>query len=751
MIHPFSKHPLSRGFALVVTLSLMILLTVIAVGLLTLSSISLRSTTQSEAMAIARANARLALLLAIGELQKSAGPDQRVTATADIAGAADGSALAAGGAPLNDLSVNKVSKRLSPVQPGTRYWTGVFVNQDTPNSIFTRTPSPINIQWLMSGSNTTYSASNPTGSPSIFPSSATYAVGAGGSVTDATRAVVLAGANTVGSASGSTDRYVVAPLVTVKKSNPSKPSGRYGWWVGDEGVKAKINIDNTLSDPTQYAALSAQRRGWETVTGFSSYPTPTSGPHASLPKITSLSETALLLPGTLAKTGGATPLQNVFHSATADSRAVLTDTLNGGTKIDLSAILSGGLPAMSPVSTIANYPVQGRNIIPSSAASTIKAPKWDAVKEFGDRYNQLESGSLIVKASTSDDTAAISPLITDFRILMGAKMKVKDTVANTYNINACGKIAVAIANPYSVPLKWKQDIEVEVRTQTPSGNAPSRIWSLGANTAFLSNSGGAEPAVFNNVVFRIKPDSLPPGEARVYTLAGPAYRLRTEGTQRLVVDLAPFQTSSSFDFNKCVELENPAVIPGPVVPSPSTPSMDIREKWQTSLVMLEMRLAGSSNILRRIERFELDNGYFSPNARVFTQAEAPTITQPFPLMCYSFQISQPGVVYTDYMPPTYAMGQRGSTLRTFADFNLQAARVRRPIASYNPPPYFMESNNNKSQLQVSPPEASLEPVSPTTLRYPPCLGGVRPLGASKRSFSASHPNFPRSPSCSTPT
>lgn len=79
------KNPVRHsGFTLVVTLALMILLTVIAVGLLTLSSIALRSSGQGEAAAIARSNARMALMLAIGDLQKLTGPDQRVTAPASI-------------------------------------------------------------------------------------------------------------------------------------------------------------------------------------------------------------------------------------------------------------------------------------------------------------------------------------------------------------------------------------------------------------------------------------------------------------------------------------------------------------------------------------------------------------------------------------------------------------------------------------------------------------------------------------------
>jgi type II secretory pathway pseudopilin PulG len=80
-----ARHTKQRGFALIVTLSLMILLTVIAVGLLQLSAISLRTSSQGDARALARSNAMMALQMAIGQLQRTAGQDQRITGPAELA------------------------------------------------------------------------------------------------------------------------------------------------------------------------------------------------------------------------------------------------------------------------------------------------------------------------------------------------------------------------------------------------------------------------------------------------------------------------------------------------------------------------------------------------------------------------------------------------------------------------------------------------------------------------------------------
>ncbi|MEO5713341.1 MAG: hypothetical protein ABIT37_07615, partial [Luteolibacter sp.] len=180
---PLASRGGNRGFALIVTLSLMILLTVIAVGLLSLSSISLRSSSISSATAIARTNARMALLMAIGELQKQNGRDQSVTARADL---------------LDEKSPNPS-------------WTGVWkLNTASPAT----TPTPA---WLVSGAN---------------PNPAT-------ALTDANSVTLY---KPLAAATGK--KELRAPLVSVKKDFVD---GGYAWWVGDEGTKARVDLKSATT------------------------------------------------------------------------------------------------------------------------------------------------------------------------------------------------------------------------------------------------------------------------------------------------------------------------------------------------------------------------------------------------------------------------------------------------------------------------------------------------------------------------
>ncbi len=193
-----------RGFALVVTLSLMILLTVIAVGLLTLSSVSLRSSSAQSAQATARANARMALMLAIGELQKTTGPDQRITLTSGLQSGDD---------------------------PPNANWTGTT---DVSPAALTPDAKNASIRWLVSGDDPdparTYTQSTQLNQGNALK------LGSYNISTTATR-------------------ELLAPLVNVTRENNQ---GRYAWWIGDEGTKARVDVAKPKAAPASERLRLAQ-------------------------------------------------------------------------------------------------------------------------------------------------------------------------------------------------------------------------------------------------------------------------------------------------------------------------------------------------------------------------------------------------------------------------------------------------------------------------------------------------------------
>lgn len=303
----------SRGFALVVTLSLMILLTIIAVGLLSLSAISLRSSSHGKAISEARANARLALMLAIGELQKHAGPDQRITAAASI--------------------LDSAPETETPDTVGEAQVTGVWnsnkqeVGQAPAIPNYDKTASFR--RWLVSGLGEADANRSAALANSPFRNSSS--------------GVRLVGEQTTKDNNANSPSHLWAGKIAVAKT------GHGAYAVMDEGSKARIDlvVPAAMSDDEQRrAAAGAPARN-----AFDIIPKSSSGSGAALDpyfalrdnsfKNTEASKAITLASAPLLKSG-LPDLGPYFPDLTTDSAGVLADVSLGGLRKDLS--LFGELP-----------------------------------------------------------------------------------------------------------------------------------------------------------------------------------------------------------------------------------------------------------------------------------------------------------------------------------------------------------------------------------------------------------------------
>jgi len=661
--------------------------------------------------------------MALGDLQKFAGPDQQITATGDIAGDAGGSELAAGKPPLNNKSIDNVDKGLSPVQPGTRYWTGVWTNSRPADEIYTRTPSPTFVQWLVSGNG------GRAASPAVTPASPSVAVGKDGSTHDAT--AVLVGRGSVG-APGSADnleRYVSAPILPIAAPAGSTPKalGRYAWWIGDEGVKARINLGPAEGTATvaTYRSLAARKRGWETVDGFRGYPTYGSPGLGLLERLVTLPETGLLDPSIASPTGSTAPIHRVFHSATTDSRGVIADTLRGGLRIDLSTTLDH-LQGGRAVPGVPNPPVAGTNIIPKISGTDYSpkmGPKWDRLQAFAALGKESKGGALAVRAAPGNAEPAVAPAIIDLRLLMGARVALVAGSTTAFHVHPCAKLAISLANPYPSTLQWTSplDLEIVLDNDYHMANRPSCVFEANGQPAYFQKKDEpGKPAVFFNARFRIGADSLPPGEARAYTIGAPFVRAATD-LGSIVVPLVPFADSDPSNFLNSVQLLT-------TFQNTGTVKLDVRESWTTTLIDANLLLG--NKVVRRIERFEVDNAPFAPTQRTMDPALAARFTAPFPLQLYSFQMSEPGADYASLLPAAN-FGLRSSTVRTFADFNVQATRFRCPIISYTPTPYFMQIANSAGYLPFQVPGGDTGSEFTRNLALTPMRWGRSPVANDK--------------------
>jgi hypothetical protein len=336
---------------------MMVLLTLVAIAMLSLSTIEQRSSggSANEADRMARANARMALMIALGELQEAAGPDQRVTATASILG--NSANPYAGG---------------TTAENGRVHWAGVWdtrydenddgvideddmidTNGDGVNDSF-RPYNPADpdnktfVRWLVSGSETAVDGIDDAGTP---PNN--------DPVTG--DKVIFEMVDATGNPDPNGADSVKVPKVEVATTTAGNKS-YYAYWVEDEGVKSDMawnEVEAASTGTTDQERAQARLLGSDPgpnywlgavtgalgpyrdpnddgsasdaiggVTGL-----PTGFPKDEMEKVISLADVPLAA-------AGGEPHRNWLkiqrHSMSFNNRGVFADVKQGGLRRDLS-------------------------------------------------------------------------------------------------------------------------------------------------------------------------------------------------------------------------------------------------------------------------------------------------------------------------------------------------------------------------------------------------------------------------------
>jgi len=300
----------------------------------------------------ARANAKAALMLALEELQKCAGPDQRVTARADL------------------LDENIANPRLTGV------WDSWEIKATAPPqpSDYERPAKEVKFRgWLVSN---------------IDP-------GAARQVAFASQA--LANPATLWGTGSLGNTAPVSSIVTAPKVPVSAPDGAYAWAILDEGVKVRVNTPYTDA-ATSVAARTSQlgsgeRPGVEFIPGLGglsrSYFESGTSEFADL--VRGIGDANFGLTAERLAPGAGAALKSLSHDVTLHSMGLFTDTARGGFKQDFQLLTNAtSLPAL----------YNGKGVYSSRLGMTsISAPSnptWASMQQFSRLYRDKLTSSGIL-------------------------------------------------------------------------------------------------------------------------------------------------------------------------------------------------------------------------------------------------------------------------------------------------------------------------------------------------------------------
>lgn len=764
-----------RGFAVLITLTLLSFLVLLLVSLLALTRVETQVAGNGERLAQARQNALVALSIALGQLQKSAGPDQRISGTADLAGDVTGSRLSAGASPSNTQSIAAISNGLTSLQAGTRYWAGIWgnANPSAPTlnnkNIYEQTPSPVLLTWLVSGNeSTTFKAStvaatfgqitasngnagtvapvfNPAQVIANLSSDPAAAALADNVTIGGTAARILIGPNTAGTAATDVDNYVVAPAIAITAPAGSVSGmgtsatpilGHYAWWVGDEGVKARLNLSDAnashvdaATDPlARIRLLTAPRSGLETLADFSgstyaacTQSTTSAGNLAS--KVLALLQTSFL-------DASITPLKmrQHIHDFTTASLGLETDMLNGGLRRDLTYYLEQNSTSANWATTWTGTNGQtagtGASIIPlayspngSSVASTdlmgtygaFPAPQWDIVRSF---YNTPVTGVTATDSGTvqvqpaSRTRMGISPVVTLFRLEVGASR-----TATEFRVLAAP--LVILANPYGTKLTTASGLGIEVLFSADGEAAPpinngfcwvkltlddslDHLDTGSYHVVLITNRANAgdpsKAALLSNITFKIPAGTTwKPGEAKLFSLQDDV-PVATYGTPQIVELKEGLHLPMTFK-----AVISPAQTGSLANTSASQKDAYMyHERGQMVPLQIEVRDLSSSDPAQNLLQAISGANFNIVGDRLYEVAAGTTFTAR-PLEVLETLLFAPGdTLDTANTSLNGANGERNSALRIYQDFNPRAAYFRLTNAAYSVAPHNVSLKFNSA-------------------------------------------------------
>lgn len=435
----------NQGFALVIALSLMAFVLLLLLSITTLVRVETSVSQQGNELLLARQNALLGVQVALGNLQVAAGPDQRVTASGAIVPGVDSSAF-----------------------NYTTVWDATTVSAVAPIKWLVSSKDPVNF--------------DPTaGASGDWP----MLVSARNSdVVDAVHAepVDIEGANAV--------------------------VGEYAWWIGDEGVKAKVNV--VEAEDLVAAVDTEERLRVSYRSGVEAWP--------AIDEASYLYQSDADFRNQLSRTSSASQIEIIdadlaagaadhYHDLTVSSRSLLVDVKNGGLLQDLTYIAEGG--SGSPTGSLFDG-----SVYEFSLPDTYHRITWEQFQSYYGLAANTGANQVSAQAPSATQYGVAPTLVMlhlNFAVTLesnydGSASPVQTPAEREYTMYHHIRPWFVLSNPYNVTLTAEN---YRIRMQS--------TW-LKIEDGIDATDDPILKDLLEHMIFTVPSVELAPGEAKIYTL-----------------------------------------------------------------------------------------------------------------------------------------------------------------------------------------------------------------------------------------